>query len=403
MAQALIPNWHDPAVIQDPFPSYALLRRQSPIVWDDTRQLWLVASYDGCQRILKDSRFLSNRSSQFYNQYACEEQKELEELFQGLKSLCIYQDGDLHTAIRRPLVKAFGMRTQASFKQIIDDELDKVFAQLSGRREVDLLKELALELPLAVICRVLNISLEDGREIHRWSEKIARFIDDSMQITAAREALTALRNFQTYLRPLIQKRQGGGGQDLVSVLSSLQHEEHRVTEEDIVGNVILVFMAGHETTTALIANSIHLLWSRSECLRSLREDSSRISAAVDEVLRFESPAQRLGRRVSEDILWDGKHPFKAGQFVMLLLGAANRDEAEFENADTFDMRRAKNRHLALGGGVHYCVGAQLARLEAVTALHKLLELFPNMQLVERNTPYVPSMTLRCRTSVRVHL
>jgi cytochrome P450 len=166
---------------------------------------------------------------------------------------------------------------------------------------------------------------------------------------------------------------------------------------------MLVFMAGHETTMALIANGIHLIWSRPEVLRSLRQEPSLMAQAVDEVMRFDPPILRMGRRIGEDMLWNDCHAFKKGQFVQLLLGAANRDEREFERADEFSIHREKNPHLGFGGGAHYCVGAQLARLEATLALTGLLERFPKMALVDREAPYFSTLTLRCRTSVPVTL
>lgn len=309
----------------------------------------------------------------------------------------------MHTALRAPLVRAFAMRTQASFSGAIEEELNHIFGELKGQKEVDLFKALALRLPLAVICRVLQIPLDKGRELHNWSTEIGRFIDDSGNLDVARQALKALRNFHSYLRPLIEQREQSGSQDLVSLLASLQSGGAGVSKDDIVGNVMLVFMAGHETTMALIANGIHLIWSRPDVLSRLRQERSLIAQAVDEVMRFDPPVLRMGRRVGEDMLWNGSHEFKKGQFVQLLLGSANRDEGEFERADEFYIEREKNQHLGFGGGAHYCVGAQLARLEATLVFARLLEHFPKMSLVDRQAPYFPTLTLRCRTSVKVTL
>lgn len=403
MSQCTIPNWHDPLVIQDPYPAYAVLRRESPVAWDQGRGIWIVSSHQDCQKILKDPRFLSNRSSQFLQQYAAEEQAELKELFEGLNYLAIYQDGAVHAAIRGPLVRAFAMRTQASFCGAIEDELGSIFDGLKGQKEVDLFQSLALRLPLAVISRVLQIPLDKSRELHGWSSDIARFLDQSTNINLARKALTALRNFQSYLRPLIHQREQSGAQDLLSLLAGLQASDAGVSKDDIVGNLILVFMAGHETTMALIANGIHLIWSRPDLLDTLRQERSLIPRAVEEVMRFDSPAQRIGRRIGEDLLWNGSHAFKKGQFVQVLLGAANRDENEFERADEFHIHREKNQHLGFGSGAHYCVGAQLARLEASLAFSRLMDWFPNMALVDQGAPYFSNLSLRCRTSVRVKL
>ena len=403
MSHSTIPNWHDPLFIQNPYPAYGALRREHPVAWDSGRGIWVVSSHRDCQKILKDPRFLSNRSSQFLQQYAPEEQEELKELFDGLNHLAIYQDGAVHTAVRAPLVRAFAMRTQASFSGAIEDELNVIFAKLHGQKKADLFQSLALQLPLAVICRVLQIPLDQGRELHRWSTEIARFLDNSTDVAVARQALQALRNFQGYLRPMIEQRAHSGEQDLVSLLASLKTGDAGVSQDDIVGNVILVFMAGHETTMALIANGIHLIWSRPDLLKSLRQDRGLIAQAVEEVMRFDTPAQRIGRRIGEDVHWNGCHEFKKGQFVQILLGAANRDGREFERADEFDIYRTKNSHLGFGSGAHYCVGAQLARLEAGQAFARLLEAFPNMQLMDQEAPYIPNVTLRCRASVRVML
>jgi cytochrome P450 len=257
----------------------------------------------------------------------------------------------------------------------IERLVDEMLAPSLVTGEMDVVTALAVPLPLTVIMEVLGIPIADRVQFKTWSD--ALFVGGN---PAGEQAFTARVELVTYLHDLIAARQAHPQDDLISAFVTARHEGAALTEDEVIAQCEGILIAGHETTTALIANGILALLKDAQAWQQFREHPELSETAVEELLRYDSPFQFATRTAREDLVLDG-HAIRAGERVVLWLGAANRDPAHFPNPDTLDLARQENRHLAFGGGVHYCLGAALARLEGQIALSTLVQRLSNVQFI----------------------
>lgn len=379
------------ALLEDLYPALAALREAGPvhrIAGTDGRPAWLVTRYDDVRRAFADPRLSLDKRHAAPGNYSGFS------LPPALDTNLLNMDPPDHTRVRRLVVKAFTPgrveKLREPVRRVAGELLDAVEAD--GR--ADLLAAYAGQLPIIVICDLLGVPEEDRRDFRAWSD--ALITPDPARPQAAKEAVGAMLRFYT---GLIAKKRAEPGDDLLSDLIRVRDDEteggdDRLSEDELTSLAFLILLAGYENTVHLIANSVLALLDHPALLEELREDPARIPAAFDELARYEGPAALAIRRFPREDIEIGGVTIPAGETVLLSVASAHRDPAHFEDPDALNPHIGRSGHLALGHGIHYCLGAPLARMETDIALATLLSRFPGLRLD------VPREELRWRPSTR---
>ncbi len=404
LASPLFGRWnpYDPGYAVDPYPIYRRLREEAPVYKHPVFRAWVVSRYDDVAAVLKDPRVSVNRGTgnlpDFMNPFAG-----LSESFTAaIQSALLMMDPPDHTRVRNLVNKAFTPRVIEGLRPRIQQVVDDILEPLGERRGIDLVRDFAIPFPVIVIAEMLGVPGEDREAFKRWSTVIAGLLDPVSSEYSVKDVEAAFAEMETYFERLFEERRREPRDDLVSRLVSIEEEDDRLSANELLATVALILGAGHETTTNLISNSVVALLRNEGERKRFQEEPAIASTAIDEFLRYESPVQATDRVVAEDMEVGG-HVFRQGEFVLLLLGSANRDPAHFADPDVLDLSRTDNRHLSFSQGVHFCLGAQLARAEAEIALTTLLRRFPDL----RGNPDPPawrhSIVLRGPLSLPVSL
>jgi cytochrome P450 len=366
-----IPHNH-PLLVQfreDPYPLYRYLHAAAPVQWNDVLGAWTLARYADVVEALTDPRFSADRTA---------------EPFEGsvvAKSMLVSDPPD-HTRLRALVQKAFTPRMVEQLRpriaSIVRELLDRV-ASSGEVRSFDVIGDLAYPLPVVVIAELLGVPPEDRETFRDWSADLAASLDPLVSDDLLQRATESRHALHAYLRSIIAERRRAPRSDLISALVAVEERGDILSEPELVVMCNLLLIAGHETTVNLIGNGVLALLHHPEQLALLRESPGLIGTAVEELLRFDSPVQMTGRLVSEPLEIGGQR-IEAGQFVLPLLGAANRDPLQFGEPDRLDLRRSPNPHVGFGRGIHFCLGAPLARLEGQMAIGALVQRFPKLAL-----------------------
>ncbi len=371
----------------DPYPIYRDLREHGRVYSSATWKCQVLSHYQDIAAVLLDAEHFSSRGRvtnvivrEFPEQFLEQIKPMLHHYSRGVINL----DPPDHTRMRRLLQKTFLPRTlerlAIGMRQTVGELLDAAAA----RGTVDVVADLAYPLPVSVIGDLLGLPREDGGRLKRWSAIIMEF--QAVPLPTAEAILRSqagIVEMRAYLRELIHARREKPEDDLISELVALEVEGDRLAEDELLSTCLTLLVAGHETTTNLIASAIWLLLRHpAQCAR-LRANPALMASAMEEVLRFESPLHRVGRTAIADREIAGT-TIRKGETVFLLLASANRDPAQFERPEEFDSARTPNKHLAFGHGVHFCLGAALARLEGPIAVNAFFDRWPNARL--RNEP-----------------
>lgn len=366
----------------DPYSGYAQLRETTP-VFEAAPGFLVLSRHGDCAKVLRDARFghlegtdLPRRRRWNPDRGASERDRE------QVRSFLMLNPPD-HTRLRRLVSRSFTPRRVEELAPRIEALTDELLEAVAGRRSFDAVAAFASPLPVAVICELFGVAHADRPRLVRWSHALARGIEPAFLVPEKeRRAQAAARGeFAEYLTGEIARRRRTPGDDLVSSLVAVHDRGESLTEPEIVATCILLLIAGHETTTSLIGNGLHALLKSPDQLYELAREPELAQGAVEELLRFDAPVQ-LTMRLALDDADAGAVRIPKGTFVLLLLGAANRDPRVFEDPDRLDIRRSPSPHLAFGQGIHFCLGAPLARLEAQIALRALVRTFEEMRLVQ---------------------
>jgi cytochrome P450 len=366
-----------PAVIADPYPHYHRLRRLDPVHRSPLGFL-VVSRHADVTQILRDKRFGKDFVGRMTRRFGAQVMEE--PVYRSMRHWMLQQDPPDHTRLRGLVVKAFTARRvedmRPRIQEIVDTALDRVAAQ--GR--MDLIADFAFRLPVIVICEMLGIPKEEHEMFFPGARASGRLLDP---VPLSREEIDAANagNLASaeYFRSLFELRRRQPGDDLTTQLVQAEEEGTKLSNEELTANIILLFGAGHETTVNLIGNGLLALHRNPGELRRLQDDPSLIPNAIEELLRYDSSVQLTGRAALEDVEIGGV-PVAKGESVLCLLGAANRDPAAYPEPDRLDVTRANIRPLSFGGGIHFCLGAQLARIEAEVAIATLLRRLPTLRL-----------------------
>jgi cytochrome P450 len=379
-----------PEFVADPYPTYHRLRAEDP-VHQSPLGFWVLTRYEDVVSVLRDPRLIKEPIAAFV---AARFGLAAPPTGMGLSMLD--RDPPDHTRLRGLVSKAFTPRVierlRPHIQQIVDGLLDRV----EGARGMDLIEQFAYPLPVIVICEMLGVPVADHERFKGWGLDIARGLDAIMlppDSPVAERSVVARRALAEYFRGLIAERRAAPRDDMLSGLIAAEEAGDKLSEDELLATCILLLVAGHETTVNLIGNGSLALLRHPDQRRRLQEDPGLIVTAVEELLRFDGPVQRTSRIPSEDVTIGGKIIGK-GEMVMPFIGAADRDPAQFPEPDRLDIGRADNRHIAFGWGIHFCIGAPLARVEGQIALNTLLRRRPRLALATDTPEYRQSLTLR---------
>ena len=387
----------------NPYPTYERLRMKDPVHRSRLTGGLMLSRYDDVASVLRDARFSSDgRKSPTYAKNRAQMIKAgVFEEGEDEGGSMLRMDPPDHTRLRSLVSRAFTPRTVEALRprieQIVEEQLDAVAK--SGR--MDVIRELAYPLPVTVIAELLGIPTEDRERFKHWSDESIRTLGFG-SIEDARRSMRAMRELRAYLEPIAQERRREPREDLLSALVAAEEQGDKLTLDEVYSTITLLLVAGNETTTNLIGNGLLALLRHPDQLRLLRDDPSLIGGAIEELLRYDSPVQFTSRLPSEDVEISG-HVLKAREEVLLLLGSANRDPAQFTDPDRLDITRENGHHLSFSHGIHFCLGAPLARLEGQIALSALVRRFPNMRLATDRPQWGENLLLRGLSSLPVGL
>jgi cytochrome P450 len=363
---------------RNPYPAYDQIRSVSPVFREPQSGLWMIFDYEGVRRALGDHEAFSSRYGPEW---------------------LIFTDPNRHTELKGLISQAFTPRSIVSLEPRIRQLAQELLDKTIERGEMDLAEDFAIPLPMTVIAEMLGIPIADRHRFKRWSDAI---LNMSYTIAGTKEASRAANEefmavtaeMNDYLGSLLDERRSTPKDDLLTRLALAEVDGQRLKQQEILGFFQLLLLAGNETTTNLINNAILCFIEHPDELARLRERMEVLPSAIEEVLRFRSPLQWIGRVARHDVEIHGQ-VIPGGTFVLAMIGAANRDPRYFRDPRRFDITRDPNPHLAFGHGVHFCLGAPLARLEAKIALTELLTRLQNFELAT-DEPWPP------RSGLHVH-
>jgi cytochrome P450 len=381
-----------PEFIRDPYPHYHRLRTADP-VHRSALGFFAASRHDDVSSILRDKRFGKDFVGRMTRRLGHEIMEE--PVYRSMRCWMLQQDPPDHTRLRGLVVKAFTARRVDDMRPRIQAIVDDAINRVEPQGHMDLIADFAYRLPVTVICEMLGIPKEEHEMFHAGARASGRLLDP-VPLSRAELDVANAGNLASaeYFRGLFELRRREPGDDLTTQLVRAEEEGSRLSNEELTANIILLFGAGHETTVNLIGNGLLALHRNPGELRRLQDDPSLVSNAVEELLRYDSSVQVTGRVALEDVAVGSTAVLK-GDGVLCLLGAANRDPAVYPEPDRLDVTRRNIRPLSFGGGIHFCLGAQLARIEAEIAISTLLRRLPSLRLDDADHPeWRPAFVLR---------
>ncbi|MFI6303070.1 cytochrome P450 [Amycolatopsis thailandensis] len=392
----MLENLLTPETRTDPYPFYRQVFDRGP-VFEAADRFFVVSGFEEASALLKNPAFGHSEPEVLPDPH---ENEPVDDQGRVVRSFLALDPPD-HTRLRRLVSKAFTPRMVEQLAPRVGEVAKDLVFKALETGEFDLMTEVAKPLPVVVISEMLGVPLADRDRFEGWSDAMGRALDPAFLISkeTVEAAVAARREFVAYFRELAQERRKRPTGDLFSDLVSVSDEGDRLSEGELVITAMLLLVAGHETTTNLIGNGVLALLDNPEQHRKLAEDRSKIPNAVEEMLRFDSPVQ-LTMRIALRDTTVGDLPVSAGSQAVVLLGAANRDPRAYERPDRFDVDRPSPRHLALGQGIHFCLGAPLARLEARTLFETLLGTGRSFRRTA-DPVWVKQVTLRGMESLRL--
>ena len=377
-----------PAAVADPYSYLGRLRSKEPVYWNARYRSWVLTRHEDVSTAMTDPRFSSDRIAPVIARERARARPDLDlvETLELLNGWLVFRNPPEHTRFRRLVHKAFSPRIIASMRgevqRVADELIDAAQAKAGSDGVIDLIHEVAYPLPAIVIASMLGVPAEDRDKFKNWSDDISALVfgalDDPDRHSRARAGMSELVG---YISSLLNQVRAEPGKDLASALVQARDGEETLTEEELVAICVNLLFGGHETTTNLIANGVLAFIDHPDQADLLRKDAALAGPAVEEVLRYDGPAKAVVRIAAEDIEMGGR-TIKAGDRVFVMLSGANHDPEVFDSPEELDIHRKRGAHLAFGVGVHYCLGATLARLEGSIVIPQVLSRFPDIALAE---------------------
>ncbi|MET0146610.1 MAG: cytochrome P450 [Ilumatobacteraceae bacterium] len=395
-AEAVESYFRDTTSSINPYLAYERLRELAPVYWSEPLGYWIVTGYaegDALYRNPALSRYEASRRQLRWLR-SPDDPPEVQRDIAAWSTTVLNMDDPDHGRLRRLLQPAFSQRSVSRWEGRTEQIVTNVFARIADEEEFDFLSQVAYPVPETVICEILGVPHEDHARWREWSKAVAAGFVVSATATAVsedfrRSVVSGIVSWCEYFRALVAERRSGDGDDLISVLARLEEEGDRLTADELTGTCILTIGAGHETTANLISNAMLALLRNPAQYRKFRNDPSLAAKVVEETMRFDSPSRSQGRVALADIEVGGE-TIREGQLVMVTANACNRDPRRHEETNQFDLDREDVGHIAFAGGIHYCLGAALARMEAGIALRHVAELDAELELTRWPLPYRPA-------------
>ncbi len=363
---------------RDPYPYYRRLREADPIHWNPPGT-WLVTRYADAAAILRDPHIghPAGRAPETIEELR--KNGKLTPLEFLLSSWMVTKNPPDHTRLRGLINRAFTPQTIEQLRPRIYQIVHQLLDEAAKKGTFDLMADFAYPLPVMVVAEMLGVPLEDRTQFREWSRDLLGIVDLVRNEEAMKRGSLALQKFIDYFRALVTLRRAAPQNDLLSGMILAQDQDDALSEDELMANCIFLFVAGHETTMHLIGNGVLALLNQPDQWALLRENPALMVGAVEELLRYAGSVQFYGRFVREDVEINGQQ-LRKGQGLFILPGAINRDPEQFTNPERLDITRVDNRHMAFGLGIHFCLGAPLARLEGKIAIESLIQRMPNLKL-----------------------
>ena len=392
-----------PEVRRNPFPVYSQLQDDDPVHWSESLRSWVLTRYDDVRQVAMSDVMSPDRLRPFYAQLKGERREILAEVMRYLSLWMVFRDPPEHTRLRRLVGTAFTPRSIEALADPVGRVVDQLLDALPRNQSVDWAQQVAMPLPAYVILDLLGIPHQSFADLKAWSDDLRAFVGSSRadpdRYNRARHGATQLAGF---FREVIAARRAAPGEDFVSRMITARDEQGSLSEDELVATCMLVLFAGHETTTHLLSNSANALLDHPDQLQRLRDNPALINPAVEEFLRYDGPSNAITRVVSADHEIGGKL-LRSGDRVFAMVNAANRDPRRFDNPQGLDIARQNNRHLTFGFGLHFCLGAPLARLEAQLCLAGLIRRFGKIERAAGETEWIDSLAMRGLSRLPVQL
>lgn len=390
-----------PEMLENPFPVYRALRDTDPVCWDPALNAWVVTRHGDVSAVMKDNHFSSDRVSLARGRYAQRHQT----VFELLSRVMLQTDAPRHNRLRDLVHAAFTRTAVENYENKIRTLCQTLMAPGIEKGEIEFVSEFAAPLPILVISEIVGIPAEDRHQIKVWCDAFStvalnfyvHLSDEQLDDCGAKIA-----DFRAYLSDKVETARRSPGPDLISSMVLAADQDRVLDIDEVIANCILLLNAGNETTTCLLANGLGLLLQNPDQMALLMAEPERIPDAVEEILRLEGPVQFLGRVATADIAVSGS-TILAGQMVLPVLAAANRDPEVFENPDNFDLKRPRAHQLGFGTGPHQCAGIQLARFEAKIAFEEMLSTLGSMSIKADRLEHTKNFNMRCLSKLPLAL
>ena len=383
--------------IADPYPALAAIRGVQPVFRSAALGGWVVTRHADCKALLKDPRLSADRMGPFFGHMSPDRRARVARLEATVTRWAVFVDPPDHTRLRGLMNKAFSPRAIEGLGPLVARRVDALIDAIAGRERIDFIRDFAYPLPATVIADLLGVPLGDVDLLKRWSDDLGAFVLTARATPDKYErAEAAAREMEGYFGDLVAARRVNPGEDAASWMIGAADRDARMSSEELVSTCVLLLFAGHETTTHLIGNGMWSLLTHPEQMARFRDrahDPVFVESAVEEMLRWDGPSLAQVRVARDRLDWRGAS-FEPGDRVFLMLAAADRDPDVFAEPDRFDLGRDPNPHLAFGFGIHFCVGAPLARLEARIAFPRLLARLPRIALAPQTLRWSDNLVVR---------
>jgi cytochrome P450 len=403
-------DFADAGTNADPFPVFARLRERDPVHWSEPMKAWIITRYDDVKTVALDNTAISaDRLTPVFAVAHDRRRGTFTNLLTYLGNWMVFRDPPDHARLRRLFTREFTTRSVESLAPGIESLVAKLLDDLAAKQRsgetIDWIADFAYPLPATVIMDLLGVPRGDLGRVRAWSDEIAPFIGISRGTADNKyaRAEAGARAMAGFFRDLMTERRAEPRDDLISQLVSSHGKRDALTDDEVIATCILLLFAGHETTTNLLGNGLYYSMRFRDQWERLTGDLSLVDSAIEEWLRYDGPSGALARIVAADIEFGGR-ALKKGQRVLAFTSAANRDGAQFRDPDSLDLGRTPNAHLAFGHGIHFCLGAPLARLEGQIAARSLARRFPYIRLAGDTPPaWTDSVILRGLAALPVTL
>jgi hypothetical protein len=390
----------DPEVLADPYPLYERLRTEDPVHWDPYLHAWVVTRYQDVIEVFQ--RFSAARTPS-PEKLASLGLEQLAPIGRVMGDQMLFLDPPRHTRVRRLAAAAFTPKRVDGIRDRIERIADELLDATGTKTELDIIEEIANPLPAIVTAEMFGLPTEDHGKLKAWSQDFAEMLGNFQHNPGRTHAvLRSLEAMTAYFRDAVRRQATAPGEGLINDLVTAEVDGDRLSEDEVVANLIVTMVGGQETTTNLIGNGLLALLRHPLEMQRLRDDLSLMPSALEELLRYESPSQYTARLAPSDIDLGGRR-IQHRQAVIAVIGAANRDPERFAEPDRLDLGRLDNRHVAFAWAGHFCFGAPLARIEGQIVMAKLLTRFPRLALTAAPITWRPNLGLRGLTALPVLL